>query len=213
MFNISRNNKILFLPIKQECKISLRKLSINDQAAVRKWLADPYLTQLTFVVPGPEYSTATTWNDTAIEQYIRALVTDLNRQTFAIELNGNHVGNVGLKELNFEKRSTEFFIEIGESRHRGQGVGKAALVILLEYVFFTLGLNEIRLEVLEFNSIALKVYQDLGFTITHRSGWHYDREGHYWQVWAMSLPKEKWFFRRRQVNLPDHFTLLPIDKP
>lgn len=183
---------------------------MRDQEALRKWLSDPYVLHLTFVVQGPGCVPSLPFSASASDQYLSVLITDKSRMTYAIEANGVHVGNIGLKEYDREKQTSEFFIEIGESEYRGLGIGKAAMAILMDYAFYTLDLREVRLEVLEFNDVAIHIYQQLGFMRTHRSGWHYDSHGQYWQVWGMNLAKERWEFIRRQLHISDALVVTPL---
>ena len=188
-------------------EINLRFLDRSDNERVRKWLLDPYVLDLTFVIPGPERRASLPFDDRTMQQYIEALLSDKTRKTFAIEAGGVHVGNVGLKEINMESMKAELFIEIGEGEYRGLGIGKAAMTILMDHVFFNMGFQELALEVLEFNGNALNLYKRLGFQTTHRSGWHYDQKGVYWQVWWMRLPRERWFITREQLMFPANMTI------
>lgn len=194
----------MFALLNDDFEIKLRFLNRQDNQKVKKWLRDPYILELTFVIPGPERRASLPFDEKMMDQYIDVLLSDRSRKTFAIEVDGSHVGNVGLKEINLETKKAELFIEIGESDYRGIGVGKAAMAILMDYVFLQMGLEEMVLEVLEFNQAALRVYQHLGFEISHRSGWHYDPNGRYWQVWLMRLPKERWMFVRDELVLPSN---------
>jgi RimJ/RimL family protein N-acetyltransferase len=193
--------------VNNSLEINLRFLDRSDNERVRKWLLDPYVLDLTFVIPGPERRATLPFDDKTMVQYIEALLSDKTRKTFAIEASGVHIGNIGLKEINHEARKAELFIEIGEEEYRGMGVGKAAMTILLDHVFFNMGFEEICLEVLEFNRAALNLYLQLGFQTLHRSGWHYDQNGRYWQVWWMRLPKERWFITREQLLFPANLAI------
>lgn len=209
---IIAHNKLPRISPVNELEVKLRLLAYSDRVAIRKWLSDPYIIHLTFVVPGPSCMPSTPFSAAAADQYLNTLISESSRVTFAIEVNGNHIGNIGLKEYYPDRQTSEFFVEIGEAEYRGKGVGKAAIAILLDYAFFTLNLQEMRLEVLEFNDVAIRVYQQLGFEKTHRSGWHYDVNGQYWQVWGMKLTREHWFSRRSQLALPGHLVVTPLSK-
>jgi RimJ/RimL family protein N-acetyltransferase len=209
---ITAEKKQNYVPGLQEIEVRLRLLTLDDKYNVRKWMADPYILQLTFVVPGPGGLGATPFSASAADQYLNVLVSEPTRTTFAIEANGIHVGNIGIKEYNPARGTTEIFIEIGEEDFRGKGVGKAAISILMDYAFFALGLNEVRLEVLEFNHVAIRTYRSLGYERTHRAGWHYDPQGQYWQVWGMCLTRDAWHAKRRSDLLPEHVRVVSLSK-
>jgi RimJ/RimL family protein N-acetyltransferase len=194
-------------------EIKLRFLEKEDNPKVRKWLRDPYILELTFVIPGPERRATLPFDEKMMDQYIEVLLSDRTRKTFAIEVNNTHVGNIGLKEIDFETKKAELFIEIGEADYRGRGIGKASMAILMDHVFGQMGIEEMRLEVLEFNQAAIRVYQQLGFETSYRSGWHYDENGRYWQVWLMKLPKERWMFRRGQLQIPANLVPKSLIEP
>lgn len=193
-----------------QLNVHLRPLSIADKMNIRKWMSDTEILQLTFVVPGPGNIGATPFTPAASDHYLNVLIEDPRRYTFAIEVNGSHVGNIGLKEFDKERATTEFFVEIGEREYRGKGVGKAAMACLFDYAFWSHGVSEVRLEVLEFNTVAIRAYHSLGFIRTHRTGWHYDPQGRYWQVWGMHLSKDRWVQTRKSNFLPSHITLVPL---
>lgn len=200
----------MFALLNNNLEIKLRFLEKQDNPKVRKWLQDPYILELTFVIPGPERRSALPFDEKMMDQYIDVLLSDRSRKTFAIEADGNHIGNIGLKEINYEAKKAELFIEIGESDYRGVGIGKAAMAILMDYVFLHMNMEEMCLEVLEFNQVALRVYQQLGFEISHRSGWHYDQNGRYWQVWLMRLSKAQWVYHRQTLILADNLMVRPL---
>ncbi len=206
--SFKRNLDPVFFPRRLE--VGLRPLGYGDREAVQRWLSDPYITQLTFVVTGPDSSPSIPFSAAASDNYLNMLISDQSRRTFAIEVNDRHVGNVGLKEYGTGNAYSEFFVEIGEAEYRGKGVGKAAIAALMDHALEVLGLSEVRLEVLEFNSVAIHVYEQLGFIKTHRTGWHYDRKGQYWQVWGMTLSKERWALAKNQPLLPANVMIKPI---
>ena len=170
-------------------EVTLRRLTLDDRETIRRWMADPNLIRFTVLVPGPEYGPVLPYNVDAADRYLDTLVADPMRRSFAVLLDGDHVGNVGLKEYDPARTTTECFIEIGERSHRGAGVGSCAMHLLLDFAFFELGLREVRLGVFEFNAPALRLYRRLGFVDAGRYGWHW-AEGRYWEVLAMTVSSE-----------------------
>lgn len=188
--------------------VSLRFLTMNDWSQIYKWLRDPYILQLTFVVPGPSSPPAVAFSRESAIRYVDLLVNDASRVTFAIEVDSRHIGNVGVKDYNPDTKTCNCFIEIGEAEYRGKGIGKAAMMLLLEYAFSQLLVLRVSLEVLEFNEIAIRVYDRLGFQRTSRTGWHYDTNHQYWQVWGMSISSKRWKEMKKQFRFPPYLRLV-----
>ena len=112
-----------------------------------------------------------------------------------------HIGNIGLKEIDQESHKAECFIEIGIEQFRGQGHGRRAMEKILFQAFSELKLETIKLDVLEFNVSAIKIYERLGFCKQESFIWHYDEFGIYWQVWRMMLRAKLWKKRQEAKGL------------
>lgn len=171
--------------------VMLRPLTIADKPAIRRWMADPGLIRFTVLVPGPEYGPVTPYAPLAADRYLETLVMDPGRRSYAIVCDGEHVGNVGLKEYDPMQETAECFIEIGSSSHRGGGVGRRAMQALLDIAFFDMTIQVVRLGVFEFNLPAIRLYHRLGFHDDGRYGWHW-AEGRYWEVHAMAIEPDAW---------------------
>lgn len=72
------------------------------------------------------------------------------------------VGTVGLTITSEEQRIAELGIVVGRS-HWGRGVGTSAARLVAGYGFNTLGLSEIRAEVLERNLASVRLLEKVGF--------------------------------------------------
>lgn len=188
-------------------RMHLRPLEEGDRERIYQWLQDPDLVSLTFIVPGPNSSDRTNFSRLASDHYFNMLVQDPDRKTFAIVLDGAHVGSIGLKKIDLNRRSCEFFMEVGPTDLRGKGIGSAALSMVLDYAYFELGMQTVNLEVLEFNEGALKVYERLGFEHIGRLGWHFDIANEYRQVLGMRMQDVDWFFQREKLRLSPEYVL------
>lgn len=73
------------------------------------------------------------------------------------------IGNVGLPSLDYINRIGEVGIFIGDKDNWGNGYGKEALSLLLDFGFNLLNLNNIFLKVYSFNKQAIKCYSKIGF--------------------------------------------------
>jgi RimJ/RimL family protein N-acetyltransferase len=175
--------------------VTLRPLSLNDAQQVRRWMRDPEVIHNTVVVPEADYGDVEPYDAAMADDYLRSLMRDVDRRSFAIVWRGEHVGNVGLKSYVAGSSSCECFIELGEAHARGHGVAMRAMQQLLSLAFDELQLLEVRLGVFAFNAPARRLYQRLGFVDTHVLGLHYVH-GRPHDVQGMALQSSVWFSPR-----------------
>ncbi|MDY3118229.1 MAG: GNAT family N-acetyltransferase [Peptoniphilus sp.] len=81
---------------------------------------------------------------------------------FAILVDGRAVGYMGLKNISLTTRTAEVGI-ILDRAVTDRGIGRKAMVHLMDYGFQTLGLERILLDVLPWNGRAIHLYRALGF--------------------------------------------------
>lgn len=103
------------------------------------------------------------------------------------------VGYVELREVdNIHKTGRVCRFLIGDENSRGKGYGLYTLKRLLEVGFKDLDYNKITLGVFEFNLSALKCYEKAGFTKEKLIEKACESENGYWNVFELSITKEKW---------------------
>ncbi len=73
------------------------------------------------------------------------------------------IGFVALHSIEWNNRCGLVAIGIGEPGCRRKGFAKEALGILLRYAFCELNLNRVGLDVIAYNTPALKLYESVGF--------------------------------------------------
>ena len=73
------------------------------------------------------------------------------------------LGTVGLHKVNYIKRKATIGIFIGDKDYRGKGYGTEAIKLILDYGFNYLNLNNIKLDLIEFNERAFACYKKCGF--------------------------------------------------
>lgn len=73
------------------------------------------------------------------------------------------IGTMDLRGISHRHGSAELGILIGEADCRGKGYGTEAVILLLDYAFTALGLNNVMLWVAEFNLAGRRAYQKAGF--------------------------------------------------
>ncbi len=90
---------------------------------------------------------------------------DQNSYNFAIIDNDTDelIGSISLMDINSINGTAELGIFIGDENHLSKGYGSEAIMLLLNYGFNFLNLNNIMLKVFSFNKRAQKAYKKCGF--------------------------------------------------
>jgi len=81
---------------------------------------------------------------------------DTNSYNFAIVDNETNelIGSIGLMDIDYINHTAELGIFIGDEDHLSKGYGSEAIMLLLNYGFNFLNLNNIMLKVFDFNKRA-----------------------------------------------------------
>jgi RimJ/RimL family protein N-acetyltransferase len=90
---------------------------------------------------------------------------DASRVMFAIRQRTDPkiIGYINIHNISAVHRSADLGIRIGEERHRGQGLGKEALAMALDYCWNHLNLERVGLVVFRNNTRAIAAYSASGF--------------------------------------------------
>ncbi|WP_334111636.1 GNAT family N-acetyltransferase [Paucihalobacter sp.] len=76
-----------------------------------------------------------------------------------------YIGNIKIDPINFETKSGEYGILIGDKLNWGKGYASEATIRIINYCFDELELTKITLGVIEDNVSAVNLYKKLGFKI------------------------------------------------
>ena len=73
------------------------------------------------------------------------------------------IGTIGLENISHLRRIATLGIFIGDKESRNKGYGTEAIRLILDFGFNYLNLNNIKLDLMEFNERALACYKKCGF--------------------------------------------------
>lgn len=137
-------------------RIYLSPRSLEDAEIYTKWMNDFNVTDYT----------GRSWNVLTLQaekEYLENPKSD--GKTFAIidEKTDKIIGTVGLHQVDHLNRTATLGIFIGEEDYRSKGYGTEAIQLILDFGFNYLNLNNIHLDLMEFNERALKCYKKCGF--------------------------------------------------
>ena len=113
------------------------------------------------------------------------------------------IGSIGLHNIDNINRSATLGIFIGDKSGRNKGFGTEAIRLLLEYGFKYLNLNNINLDVMEFNERAIACYKKCGFKEYGRRRKSYFLCGKYYDKVSMDILVEEFegdFIRNKNIK-------------
>lgn len=97
------------------------------------------------------------------ERWYKDYRAKIDEEIYAIEVEGRHIGNIGLHSIDRTNRKANVGIVIGEKEYWSKGFGADAMTTALRYAFGALGLHKVNLDVIEYNARALHLYEKCGF--------------------------------------------------
>ena len=134
----------------------LRPLKPEDAKFMYEWMTDPKVNQFFRFDK----------QDLSIEKCLEFIQHSFNHENhhYAIEENGQYMGTISLKHINRTNKTAEYAIALRTSS-QGKGLGTKASFTLFDIAFRKLNLNKIYLDVLSSNTIAIHLYEKLGFKL------------------------------------------------
>jgi RimJ/RimL family protein N-acetyltransferase len=131
----------------------------------------------------------------AIEKDYDKHLADEEKAWFVIEIDGKVVGDVGLHHRDRRARVTAFGIGIYDPEYLGQGYGREALGLLIDWAFRIQNYERIWLDTWASNERAIRCYKAVGFVEEGRQRRHTYIDGQYVDVVLMGLLRDEWLSR------------------
>lgn len=134
-------------------RVLLRAVEATDIERLAGWLNDPEISHLVggFHLP-ISLSEQRDWYERAKadKRTVRLMIDDLETN--------EPIGMTGLWEIDWVNRHALTAIKFGPTNARGKGYGFDAIMTLMAYAFFQLGLNRLRGDILPYNIGSYRVY-------------------------------------------------------
>lgn len=102
------------------------------------------------------------------------------------------VGFVVIHSIEWNNRAGKLAIGIGETEHRSKGYGTDALALILRYAFHELNLDRVELNVISYNTRAIRAYERAGFVHEGRLRSAVYRDGKRYDLLVMGILREEW---------------------
>lgn len=135
--------------------VVLRDFTVSDVKKKVQWINDPKNnTYLHYDIPLSVEKTIDWFGNRDLKKRIDCI----------IEYERVSVGVIGLLNIDLKDQKAEYYITLGEEKHKRKGIATIASFILLEYAFLDLQLNKIYLNVDAENTNACHLYEKIGMT-------------------------------------------------
>ena len=142
---------------REEPFIKLRTLKEGDQERTFEWVTQPWYTE--------EFAGRAKPTRESHAAYFDNLKNDASQKYFAIECDGVHIGNAGLKY--FEGDTCECWYYIGDTTYRGKGLSPRVVAQLVDYAFSELGIDVVKARIQERNVASVRAVTKNGFVLTN----------------------------------------------
>lgn len=142
-------------------EVAIRPITYDDTANIIRWRNSDSVRKR-FIYQG-------LFTKESHENWMKTMVETGKVVQFIISCDGEDVGSVYLRDVDYEKKEAEYGIFIGEESARGCGVGTRSAELIIEYAFETMGLERLFLRVHKDNERAVKSYEKAGFEKDGRS--------------------------------------------
>lgn len=177
-------------------RIYLSPRNIEDVEKYAKWMNDFETTD--YLARSHQVMT--------IEAEKRYLEEHINEEAVFAIIDCNKdklIGTVGLHQVNHLKRKATLGIFIGDKEYREKGYGTEAIRLILDYGFNYLNLNNIKLDLMEFNERALACYKKCGFKEYGRRRKCEFINGKYYDIIEMDILSEEFkgsYIRNKNIK-------------
>ncbi len=173
-------------------QIRFRAIEKEDLPKFVKWLNDPEVRQGLSMIAPLSMAEEENWFEGLSKRspFERPLAIEIQPDPQVDEW--IFVGNCGLIEIDWQNRSAEIGIFIGEKGYWNHGFGTRAMRLMLRYGFEDLNLHRIWLRVFESNQRAHRSYKKAGFTEEGNFRQAQYLDGKYVDVMIMSVLKTEW---------------------
>lgn len=148
-------------PTLRGSKVSLSQMAEGDvNADYLHWVTDPEINQY-LEVRFQDHSLE------SLKSFVRGVEQDTDTVMLKIQLadKGVHIGNIKLGPIDWNHRSGDIGILIGDQTHHGKGFGTESVTLLRDYAFDVLKLNKLTAGAYENNIGSTKIFERAGFEV------------------------------------------------
>lgn len=175
-------------------RISLRPIEREDLVRYVRWINDREVTTYLYTFLPMNIEDEEEWYERQ-----RKDETSLNL-AIVLNIGAKHIGSIGLHKINYREQQAELGIMIGDKGEWGQGYGREAIELLLEFAFTELNFHRIYLQVFAEHAAAQRCYRHCGFQEEGRLRDATFRRGRFQDMLIMSVLRPEYLQQREEVG-------------
>jgi len=136
--------------------VCLRVLEHADLSKTHEWINTPEINELMGCLPVNKNQQERWFNET-IDNRTKIIFAICEKET------SEHIGNVGLSNIDYINRNAMISIFIAESKNRSKGAGFHSMLQVMKFAFHRLNMNKVYLKTSDYLVDAISFYKGMGF--------------------------------------------------
>jgi RimJ/RimL family protein N-acetyltransferase len=149
-----------------------------------RWFADPEVTRYLARDTPPTLQEEQAW--------LERVAASQSELIWAVFAEDQHIGSVGLHEIDWRHRHAATGTMIGEKRWWGRGIGTEAMGLRTRFAFEELGLQKLVTRVVVGNQASRRALERVGYRTVGVHRRHEYRHGEWVDVWIGELLRQDW---------------------
>ena len=167
--------------------IIIRPTVFSDCELFAKWESDPNVSEFFSMNSDRDYEEIVTEFVTRSDYVTKLQYTICSKEETPI-------GRIYISRIDEESDSLDITrIYIADPANRGKGYGEEALRLILEYCFMNLHMERVTLDYFDGNSIAMSLYEKLGFEHEGKARNACKKDGRYYNLNLLSLLRAEYY--------------------
>lgn len=135
----------------------LRKPAPEDKDRIFQWALNPELRKMIGTRDCPTKE--------GHERWFAHKCDDESNEFLMIAYDGESVGIIGTNTIDAYNRSAEIYLYIGDTSHRGKGIGISAIKLFLRHLSEKYSIHKVYARIFSFNTPSVRLFEKAGFVL------------------------------------------------
>lgn len=173
-------------------RVRLTAIEKDDIPQFTQWYND------TSFMRNYDVISAVPMNSEEIQDMLNDINTSKYKYIFGIRdiVSGELIGVTGFENILWNNGTALIYVGIGNKKYRGMGIGKEAMQLTMEFGFEEFNFHRIYLTVIEYNLLAIKLYESLGFIREGTQREFINRDNKRFDLYLYGILKKEWIERK-----------------